>query len=120
VSSYLQQEDRRKGSRLMGGLWFLPAFAIHECTSLRLAVRGHKITPSRNVSKWCPFWPDLAQMEITLGFKCSCQYKFWTRKTRPLDILAASIHKSRADLTEFGTGTVRICPPFPIRSTMAQ
>jgi len=47
----------------MGDLWFLPAFAIHECTSLHLAVRGHKITPSPNVSKWCPFWPDLARME---------------------------------------------------------
>ena len=42
------------------------------------------------------------------------------RKTRPLVIPAAAVQASTDDLTQFGTGTVRICPPLPIRSTMAQ
>lgn len=45
---------------------------------------------------------------------------FTQRKTRPLDIPAIATQSSTADLTQFGTGTVRMCPPFPIRFTMAQ
>src|SRR6516225_6652818 len=42
------------------------------------------------------------------------------RKTRPLEIPPAAVQASTADLTQFGTGTVRICLPLPIRSTIAQ
>src|SRR5208337_1212613 len=37
------------------------------------------------------------------------------RGSRPLETLAASIHRSRADLAQSGRETVQIYPPLPIR-----
>jgi hypothetical protein len=42
------------------------------------------------------------------------------RKTVPPDKLAAAVQRSSVPFTQSGTGTVRMCPPFPTRSTMAQ
>src|SRR5579859_2820708 len=41
-------------------------------------------------------------------------------KDPSLRTLAATIHRSSAALTHCGMGTVRMCPPLPIRSTTAQ
>jgi hypothetical protein len=42
------------------------------------------------------------------------------RNTLPLDKPAAVVQKSSVPFTQSGTGTVRICPPLPTRSRMAQ
>ncbi len=42
------------------------------------------------------------------------------RKRGPLSIPAAASHTSRVSFTQFGTGTVRMCRPLPMRSTIAQ
>src|SRR5947199_251440 len=41
-------------------------------------------------------------------------------KQLPEVIRAAVNHSSRNCFTQSGTGTVRTCPPFPMRSTIAQ
>jgi|ERR1017187_5836761 hypothetical protein len=41
-------------------------------------------------------------------------------KTRPSATFAAIVHLSTAFFTQIGMGTVRMCPPFPTRSTIAQ
>jgi hypothetical protein len=42
------------------------------------------------------------------------------RKMVPVSIPAMASHESMATFTQAGTGTVRTCPPFPNRSTIAQ
>src|SRR5664280_13321 len=42
------------------------------------------------------------------------------RNNRPAEIPAAATHRSTAALTQPGIGTVRMCPPLPTRSTIAQ
>ena len=42
------------------------------------------------------------------------------RKDLPAEIPAAAVHRSIVALTQSGTGSVRMCPPLPTRSTMAQ
>jgi len=42
------------------------------------------------------------------------------RKTLPLVTFAAMSHSSIICFTQSGTGTVRMWPPLPIRSTIAQ
>ena len=42
------------------------------------------------------------------------------RNSLPAEIPAAATHRSMVALTHSGTGTVRIWPPLPTRSTMAQ
>jgi hypothetical protein len=42
------------------------------------------------------------------------------QKRGPLSMPAAVSHTSSASFTQFGTGTVRICRPLPIKSTIAQ
>jgi hypothetical protein len=41
-------------------------------------------------------------------------------KIRPSVTCAAAVHFSTAPFTQFGSGTVRTCPPLPTRSTLAQ
>ena len=50
----------------------------------------------------------------------SCSGRLTGLKTRPSVTFAAAIHLSTAVFTHTGMGTVRICPPFPIKSTIAQ
>ena len=42
------------------------------------------------------------------------------RKIFPSPIPAATVHSSSARFAHSGIGTVRMCPPLPIKSTMAQ
>lgn len=42
------------------------------------------------------------------------------RNSGPLSIPAAVNHASSVSFTQFGTGTVRMCLPLPMRSTIAQ
>ena len=45
---------------------------------------------------------------------------FTQRNIRPLLMCAIVVQTSTDALTHSGTGTVRMWPPFPIKSTMAQ
>ncbi len=40
------------------------------------------------------------------------------RNNLPADMPAATTHRSTAALTQSGTGTVLICPPFPTRQSL--
>jgi len=42
------------------------------------------------------------------------------RNTHPLSIPAVTVQLSTATFSQFGIGTVRMCPPFPIKSAMTQ
>jgi hypothetical protein len=60
----------------------------------------------------------------TVFSEIPCPQSFPARQTHrnsgPLSIPAALNHASSVSFTQFGTGTVRMCLPLPIRSTIAQ